>query len=1525
MRRRKLVALVGVFTLLALVFITIAIVGVGVGTDPGREVIRGVIQKQLEGQVRGKIYLGKAGGGLLRGFTLDSFAIRDERDSILVSTGKISLDYDPRDLMDRRLLLRNVTVEHPVVHLRRHADGDWNFQRIFRDGGPSAPNVPGRGFGDFIVLDSVRIRNGEFILTRPWSPDDSLTGAKRDSAIKRNLENPNREIRRSAEGLTHSYRWSQITAFLPHVRLAHPDSNRFGREFHIADLRVEEKEPPFSFRNGRGVVRQQGDSVFLDVAHFDLPASTGSAKGQIWWGSDLPIRVDVNVVADSVSLQDVAWVYETLPRTGGGRTKLRIRNNPANLHDFRYELTEMDVRSTKSRLLGAMTFVVGGPVLEVVDVDLRAAPVNFDLVRTLAGEPLPVDWQGDLFGEVRGRGGPLTDFIVDESDVSWHDTHVRGAVSRASGRGTLDILDPENTKFKGFDVNVASLDLRSIQYLFPEFLRLGGTVHGTVRLDSLWLDVRFSNANVTHRNGPGEPSRVTGSGRVTWAEDFMRYDLAVNAQPVSLTMLSRAYPLGLQGLMSGAVRAVGTTDEMLLQLDLAGPAGRITYDGTIDAYPMSIAATGSGRVDSLRVDALVARGGAPVGSLTGPYELALRADTNDLGTLTGTAGLFVERGTVDGLRVFPSRVRATFADRRMRIDTLRVESVAATFTASGAVGLVERTSDSLQFRVAVDSVGGLRRYVSRFASAFDDSLSVGQDSLGGTMLVSGSLTGSLRQLDIAGRLDGQNVFIRREAGRQVAGDFAITDVLRAPTGRASIRFVALNVGGIALDSLGASVSLDQGRSGTFTARALARNGVTMSAGGDLTLNDIRDEVIVRSMAIVTDSSRWMLRAPASVYTSRGSFAVDSLVLVRNRGNGYLRLSGSVPEVGPARILFRADSVPLHDIGRIAQLEAPFSGSANITMQGAGSLTAPVMNLQATLHNVRYGGLRAQRVRTLAEYRDRRVEVSVDLARGGRTALFARGSLPVELRYFGGRLVDDSLRGSIRTDSASFDIIEALVPGVRDASGTLVANVDIGGTWKHPDVAGALRVENGEMDLTDLGIRVRGVHVDLALFGHGDSLAVRRMVGWSGNDPRDSASVQGYIAYRDLDNPWFNLRLDARNFRALDKRTLARLFISTEPTNAIRLRGPMRGATLTGGLVVDRGEVYLPDPEIARKQRVDLNSTFGDTLVERRDLLPQPPSRLMESLLLDEVRVTLGDEVWLRSREANIKLVGSLTVERERARRLSAGLGTLSQDSVEYVPLLDGVLRAERGTYTLTLGGIAFQREFQVEGGTVTFLPIPGIDPELNISALHTVRTQTSSDLRIRVRLTGPLANPIVSLESAESFALSQSDLVSYLVFGQPNFELGTASQDYARLVAQQFYLAAPAFAQSALRSVVGSYADFLTVRAAPADASAVTDRFLYQDFDNYLLATRLGAERQLTESLFFSISTGLCGIGADQYDRNQFLENLSGKIEWRLSRDASLRAGKEPSEQSLTCRSSISRVVPAPSQWGFSLFKTWRF
>jgi len=1526
MRRRHLVALVSAITLAAVVFVAVVAVAVVVNTEVGRDQIRVTLQRQIGAGIRGKLYVGDVSGGLLNGITIDSFAIRGLDDSLLVSVSRVTLEYDPRDLFDRRLLLRNVVLERPVVRLQQYEEGDWNHQRIMRRDGSGGRTVTGRAFGDFVVLDSVTVRDGAFTWVRPWAPNESLTGARRDSAIAAALRDSAREIRRAGDGrFAHVYRWTGAQAFLPHIRLAHPDSNEFGREFVFERTRVVEQEPPFSFRNMRGRVRHLGDSVFLDVAHFDLPGSRGSAAGRVSWGSGLPVRYDIRVRGDTVALKDVAWVYSTLPRVGQGSVDLHIRNNASNLSVIEYALTNLDVRSTRSHLTGSMTFGVGNPVLAVTDVHLRGAPINFDLVRTLAGEPLPVDWQGDLIGTVHGPGGPLTNFIVDSSFITFRDHHVRGAVSRFAGRGGLNILQPAYTEFHGFEVTTSGLDLRSIQYLYPTFVELGGTVSGRATLDSSWLDVRFSNADLSHTNGPGEASRFGGGGRVTWGERYMVYDLTLDAKPLSLVHFSRAYDLGLKGVWSGPISARGRSDSLRVVADLSGPSGRFTYDGLVDAEPLSIAANGQGRVETLELQGLVDNPRVPAGWVTGDYRLDVVGDTNDLATLRGSASADIERSEFTGVRVFPSRIVARFDDRRMFIDTLRVESTAATIDAAGALGLGADRSDTLKFFVAVDSIGGLRHYITPLLAP-GDSLAP-PDSMSGTIEVSeGTIVGSVRALRIAGSIGGSQVVVRREAGRTISGEFAVTDPFSTPTGTLALRSRRLDVGGIALDSLGFTLRFNEGKSGAFTLGAKAVNSASLTTQGEFLRDDARGMLIsLRSALLVVDSGRWHMAGPSNIRSLAGGITLDSLVLLNGRG-GRLALGGEVPEHGSARMTFRADSVPLADVSVVAQLAKPLSGWAAVSIAGAGTAQSPVFNAEARLTGVDYNRLRLEAVTARATYGGRRTEVDLALMRGQRTVLTAQGSLPMELRYFGGRLLDDSLRGTVRTSDASLDIAQAVVPGISSAVGRLVANLDLGGSWSHPDVSGSVSVQNGEATIDSLGIRLRGINVDLGLFGHADSLAVRRLVAWNGDGPADSVSLTGHVAYRDLANPVMALRLTSRNFRAIDRRTLARFDISSDPGGVV-LRGPLSAAILSGGVRIERGVYFLPDPELARKQTAELRTFFADTS-HAETVQQRRRSTLLDRLQLDNVRVTLGDDVSLRSTEADIRLGGALTVQRAAVRVPSLDIG--GADTVEFRPVLEGTLRADRGTYNLSVY-VGFQREFEVEeGGTIVFYPLVDLPPTLNVSALHTVKRAKQPDLRIRVRLTGPVTSPIVTLESAETYAMSQTDLVSHLLFGVPAFALGAQETNRLDIAIQTFLPSTQAALNAQLGRWLGVVGDGLQVRPGAYDLSASNQGDAWA---NILYGTRIGRDFQVADNVFLSVSGGLCSFKSSPStpeggQLGEFANALSGKLEYRFSPSTSFTVGREPPASVLNCsatNSSSRAFIPTQTQWGVSLFKSWRF
>lgn len=524
MTRRLRIVLASAIVLVGLlVIVGLSILGV-THTGFGQERVRKLVASLLEGRVKGKVYIGRMSGGLFTGVTIDSLEIRDDEDSVFVATGPVTVSYDPRDLLDRRILLSHVEVMRPYVHLRQHENGEWNFRRVF-PASVEKQKRNERGFGQYVVIDSSVIHNGSVILTMPWHVSDTLRGAKRDSAMRFELSRPDHEIRRTREGYARTWRWTRAEANLGFARIADPDTT--GRLVRIRKASFTETDPPFKFRNVSGTALNLGDSIFIDSDHWDLPGSTGRANGQVVWGSDLPVRYFLHIVGDSVSLSDVAWVYPTMPTTGSGKMILDIRSEK-DPHIIDYVLTNMDVRSTGSHVLGNMTFAVGGPVLAVKNLDMQASPVDFDLLRTFNGKKFPYDWQGKLTGYVKASGGPLNHFRIEESSLTFADAHVPGAVTKATGDGELDILFPAFTAFHDFHVDVATLDLRTLQFLNPLFPRIKGTVSGTAALDSSWLDVRFRNADLYHHDQNQPVSHVTGDGRVTWGGEIS--DLRSNHQ-----------------------------------------------------------------------------------------------------------------------------------------------------------------------------------------------------------------------------------------------------------------------------------------------------------------------------------------------------------------------------------------------------------------------------------------------------------------------------------------------------------------------------------------------------------------------------------------------------------------------------------------------------------------------------------------------------------------------------------------------------------------------------------------------------------------------------------------------------------------------------------------------------------------------------------------------------------------------------------------------------------------------------------
>ena len=1528
MSRRRFIAIISLCTLAVLGLIGVTIGLVATRSDRGQAELRRWVEARVGGAMKGRMHIGRVSGTWLTGVTIDSLEMRDDEDSLFVATGRIRVEYDPRDLVDRRLHFRRLDLEHPVIVLRQHENWSWNFKRMFAYGGPKQGNTTGRGFGDFIVIDSLHVRGADFRVTVPWHPDDSLRGARRDSAIRVNLARKDHEVRRTAEGYTQNYRWTNGYAAVPYARINDPDS--IGKFFVIDTLHAAETMPPFVWRNVRGTVRVNGDSVWMKVPHFDLPASTGRAEGKVVWGSDLPVRYAVRVWGDSVSLKDVAWVYPTLPTTGGGTMILDIRNE-RNLNQLDYALTAMDVRTTRSRLRGGMTFETGGPVLAVHDVKLTADPVDWDLLRALNGKPFPADWQGKLTGTVMAHGGPLNRFHVDAADMTFVDAHVPGAVSHFKGRGDLDILLPAFTAFRNFHVETDRLELRTLSAIYPAFPRIGGVMSGSAVLDSSWLDVRVSDAKLTHVDGPAEPTHATGGGRITYGTKYMAYDLDLVVAPLSLTTLARSYrKMPLRGTFTGPLQVKGMAPDLVVTADLTGPAGHFVYSGHVDADSVGgYAARGSGSFDALDAAAVVGLA-SPASRLAGVFDVDITGDS--LATLAGPLALRLRGSDVGGVRIASANARIRFDHGLLHVDSLAVDGTPGRLTASGTLGLTRSAgNDSLIVAARVDSLGGLRRYL---VSAAPAGAIERADTLRGSLAFRGLARGWLDSLDVRGALTGADLAVRADKVRTVRGGVSILSVRGHTTGAVDLRADSIVAAGVRIDAASlAAQLLDRGRA-RFAAGAAGPDGSALRAAGEYHAVGDTTAIALDTLVLGIKASRWSLRRPLHLATSPVGLQVDTLVLADATGARIVGFA-NVPQSGPARAHIRADSLPLGDVGMLAQLRTALDGRLSLDLDVGGTRLAPTMRLSARGNALKVGSFTTEAVTIAGGYERERARLEANLLRGGRPVLDAMVDYPVAMTLFSATKTGDSLRGRVHADSVDLALVEALSAKLRNATGRLALDLAISGRPANPHIGGSIMVRGGGFDVPDAGLRLASIEGKISVDAARDSLSIDRLT-WVTPANRGTGSFGGSVVFRDPANPRLDLRLDARALRAVDRRNLARLDLSTGESG-LTLAGPMSNASLSGAVKVDRGTIFIP--ELINKKLVELTlddfaQFFDTTDVRTRSLMPRAPGKLVEHLRLDGVSVNLGDDVWLRSKEANIKLGGSLNVTRARTDRGGARADAsdpFATDSARYVLALAGSLSADRGTYTLDVFPVT--REFQVQSGRITFFGTPDFNPEIDVTAGYRVKQQSRADISVQARIFGFFyPQPALSLSTTDP-TISPSDLVSYLVAGRPSREL---TDPGSKAAADLLLPTISAMGSRALRDQLGSFVDLFQIQSGGYEQTTSTANASGSAIRDVISTTRLGAEKQISDKLFLSLSTGLCFTGSSTAsDSRSGLQNfgdaIEGKLEYRFPMSGpdrfSLRAGREPAASALRCdrNNDVRGFARTPDQWGLSLFRSWVF
>ena len=530
-------------------------------------------------------------------------------------------------------------------------------------------------------------------------------------------------------------------------------------------------------------------------------------------------------------------------------------------------------------------------------------------------------------------------------------------------------------------------------------------------------------------------------------------------------------------------------------------------------------------------------------------------------------------------------------------------------------------------------------------------------------------------------------------------------------------------------------------------------------------------------------------------------------------------------------------------------------------------------------------------RGTVSYRGRRLDAGVRGYRGARRILDATAHLPLDLGLTSvpRRQLPDTLAVRVAADSldlSQLGLLDAVTSGIH---GRISADVGVRGTWESPTLNGGAEIREAGATIRSLNVKYDSLNARFSFAGDTirvDSLALRSGPG--------RLKVTGFMRLEQLTRPMLSLELAAQEFRALEIKN----FMSVTATGNVSMRGPLIGATVTGRGTVTSGVLYFAD--LVNKRVVNLDEPWVATLIDPEELRRQRLEiglhyRILDSLHVRNLRLEMGSDVWLRSTEANIQLTGSVN---------------MSKEGPNY--LLSGTLLAPRGTYRLIVGPVT--REFVVTNGTVRYFGTPDLNAELDIQAKHVVHPLTTparavgaaanqNDIPVNAHIGGTLLLPKLTL-SAEGMALSQTEIISYLVFGRSSFELanqgGPFGENKSQLFLQSIASAVTGELERKLVSDLGVPLDYVEIEVRPGDPRS----------GSALNSALLAAGWQIGERTFLTLNGGYC-------QGQEVTSTLGATLQFRVSPEWRTEASFEPVR---ACGPTQLGTPTARQQFGLDLF-----
>ncbi|RTE65657.1 hypothetical protein EH243_10300 [Amphritea opalescens] len=600
-------------------------------------------------------------------------------------------------------------------------------------------------------------------------------------------------------------------------------------------------------------------------------------------------------------------------------------------------------------------------------------------------------------------------------------------------------------------------------------------------------------------------------------------------------------------------------------------------------------------------------------------------------------------------------------------------------------------------------------------------------TLKGDLHGSGSLTGTKALPHLIAKLNGQNLQYQRYQSGSLSADLDI-DLGTDKNSHIQLTATKLQLEGQHWQQLSLK---GQGSAAQHQLTLTTEQG---PADIDLSLKGQWQEAQWRGQINQLDLTQsdlgpWHLSRPVPLQLSRSDASMTNLCLESGKENSSLCVGGQwSAENGMAGTL-KTQQLSLNHLRawmpNQIDLQGDFSADINFSQQPNHP---PIFTGSARIKGAE-AQLEEEDIQVIAG------DIKLDL-NGQNNQLNASLSLPLlqPVGQLTAQVAIDDLNTSQKLDAqlrlalSDLKFISLFAPQLQAITGQIDSDMSVTGRIDQPLMQGHLTLSDASTDLPALGIKLEGIN--LSLIGKpGDNNLQLTGALQSGKGPLNISGRYNPI----LDNG--EITLQGERFQALATEDI-QAWISPE----IKLNIEPQLIRLSGELKIPEAHIQPPS--------IDTSSPLSEDVViidpassQSSDGQGGNKKRVLET----QLRITLGDKVYLDALGFKGRLLGSILVE----------------DNARQVTRATGIMQVATGQYRL------YGQDLDITRGNLVYSGGPIDNPGLDLRVSRTV-----DDVTAGAKVSGTLSDPRLTLFSDP--VMPESNQLSYLIFGHALGASGSA-------------------------------------------------------------------------------------------------------------------------------------------------------